>query len=328
MKDDFTKQELEQFAKLNKEIRPPTSLEKKVIARLRKENLIRTSSWIRSTFIKSLGLTAIGILILLTSHYVINDNFKLFTPCTVCHCEEVKGFSEYMISGRILILGEVHGTKQAPNFVQNLTCISLQADLPVTVALELPIDEQEIINQYLQSNGKLDDKQKLLQANSWSQSYQDGRNSEAMFDLLEFCRKLIREKKPLEVILIDDYGSSDRDYTMAENLLKVVDRNPNHIFIALVGNVHNQINQGSGRMGDLMLQRMGSSKVLSLNQLYGRGSAWVCSSNGCGIYQLSGRDGISRGILIDDENTAGYYHGYFAVGAIEASTPAKEMKLE
>ena len=48
-------------------------------------------------------------------------------------------------------MGEVHGTKEIPEFVGELACSFLQSGKKLILGLEIPSDTQEAINTYINS---------------------------------------------------------------------------------------------------------------------------------------------------------------------------------
>ena len=55
------------------------------------------------------------------------------------------------------------------------------------------------------------------------------------------------------------------------------------------------------------------------------GTAWVCTSNGCGVTKLGGY-GEGVGVELIENPIDEPYSGYFNVGPLTASSPAKDSK--
>jgi len=86
------------------------------------------------------------------------------------------------------------------------------------VALELTPAAKSGIETFLQSAGKLSDRKDLLSGSLWQQSYQDGRTSRAMADLLDGLARLRREGHSVRVALFDAQpagGGQARERAMA-----------------------------------------------------------------------------------------------------------------
>jgi len=65
---------------------------------------------------------------------------------TVAACPAIDGIEQVIGKGKVVLLGEIHGTAEAPAFTGDVDCHALRAGLAVTVALELPRAEQEAID--------------------------------------------------------------------------------------------------------------------------------------------------------------------------------------
>ncbi len=105
-------------------------------------------------------------------------------------CESIEGLADRIEPGRIFLLGEMHGTQQSPAFVASIACAVAARGLELVVGLELVTTAQEQVDTYLDSQGRPADREALLQHVTWTRSYQDGRNSVAMRDLIERVRRL------------------------------------------------------------------------------------------------------------------------------------------
>lgn len=242
-------------------------------------------------------------------------------------CAPVSGLRSYLTMGRVILLGELHGTKEAPAFVESVVCHGSSLGLRVTVALELPQVEGPQVDRYLRSNGSFSDRAALVRAPFWFKDYQDGRSSQAMLALLEAVRSRIDRQEPIDVVLLDrPEARQDRDAEMANRLLVAVGEAPTNLFVVLTGNLHNRITEGSGRLGHRILEALGPERVLSLNQAYSGGSAWVCMSDSpCGSRTIRGRAGSALGVEVGGASGSEHYHGTYGVGEIHASPPAKEL---
>ncbi|MEP1095145.1 MAG: hypothetical protein ABJG78_08545 [Cyclobacteriaceae bacterium] len=246
-----------------------------------------------------------------------------FSSCTET-CSPIPGAAPFLTSGQVMLLGEIHGTKEGPAFVERIACNTLGKNLRVTIGLELPQSDQPHLDEYLNSNGSIEARRAFLSLNFWSRDYQDGRASQSIFQLIESVRSARENGERVDIVLLDDEESSNRDLAMANRLLEDIKSYPNNFFVALTGNLHNIISEGSGRMGNYVMNRLGKNKVTSLKQSYPGGSAWLCQAGGdCGPVILSGQGEGRIGIFID--NAMGNYHGTVQVDSIHASLPAREL---
>jgi len=239
-------------------------------------------------------------------------------------CSPISGVAPFLKSGQVILLGEIHGTEEGPAFVEQIACNALGKNLRVTIGLELPQSDQLHVDEYLNSNGSIEARRTFLSLNFWSRDYQDGRASQSIFQLIESVRSARENGERVDIAFLDDEGSSNRDLVMANRLLEDIKSYPNNFFVALTGNLHNIISEGSGRMGSYVVNQLGKNKVTSLKQSYPGGSAWVCLADGdCGPVTLNGQGKGQIGIFID--NAMGNYHGTVGVDSIHASLPAREL---
>lgn len=247
-------------------------------------------------------------------------------------CRPIGGLDEVLKPGKILLLGEMHGTAESPAFVADLACHAAKAGRPVTVALEVNRAEAPRVEAYLASKGLSEDRAAFLQGDFWSHQGRDGRSSEAMASLVESLRKLRQQGASLKVELLDPgpggyKDGPDRDRQMAANLAAAVERSPGDVFVSLTGNLHNRIvrgwsnNPGYEWMGYLLRQKH-ADRVVSLNVSSTGGTAWVCFGEDCGPKPMKGKEdpGGPR-ITLHPQDDSGYDGTYF-IGAMTASPPA------
>ncbi|GAB3259330.1 hypothetical protein [Chitinimonas naiadis] len=229
-----------------------------------------------------------------------------------------------------LLLGELHGTEQAPAFAGDLACKLLEQSRPLILGLELPPTEQNRLDAYLRSDGSAAARATLLAGPHWdSAKWSDGRNSQAMLQLIERVRGWRSQGKAITLLAFADGG----DAGYAQSLAKSRQR-PEQLVLALVGNIHAnraELNKltGARPMGSLLGD---AGHTLSLNISYPGGEAWVCQSpepDSCGILGVQGSPkAIAAGqiTLVEArrDNTL-LYDGWFDVGTLSASLPANPL---
>ena len=248
-------------------------------------------------------------------------------------CAAIDGVDRLLAAKRVLLLGEIHGTAESPAFVGEVACHAVAAGLTVTVALELPQRDQLQVDTYLAKNGVAADRNSLYSA-FWRKSYQDGRTSIAMADLLEGLRRL-GTLGSLEVVLIDrPTARQGRDAVMATKLAEVVAAAPEGIVIALTGNMHNRTVPGAPwnaeyqPMGFLLAEMVPDLDLLALDVAHTGGTAWACLSNQpCQEQDLKGSGTReSRAATLFESPDEHGFHGRYEVGAIHASSPASALE--
>ncbi|WP_342378842.1 hypothetical protein NVS55_05490 [Myxococcus stipitatus] len=249
----------------------------------------------------------------------------------------ILGLGKQAKPGAVLLLGELHGTEEVPRFVAQSACQALVAGIPVTVGLELPLENQTRVDAFLESQGSEDDWLKLMESPFWRSPYPDGRGSEAMANLLEQLRLLRARGLDVEVFVFDHpkANGQEREDAMAATVIHQVESSPKRFHMVLSGNIHSRTKKGlpwdeqRRPMGYLVNERL--DDVVALDMAYDSGTAWICSVDGkgirdrldCGVRDTKGRNNGDRYFmhLWGSANAEGY-HGVFYVGPVKASEPA------
>ena len=252
-------------------------------------------------------------------------------------CRPVEGLAPLLGAGKVLLLGEVHGTVDSPAFASDVACHAGHAGLSVILGLEIVSSEQARVNAFLDSAGTDKDVEALLAGRPWQADYQDGRASRAMFELIDSMRRLRAKQLPVQVVLFDDGANRDgqqRDRKMAAKLTAAIEAAPAAMTVALTGNLHSRTTRGTPRrpeyepMGYLLKQALPAGKLTALNAAHRAGSAWVCAPD-CGVADFSGRRGEStRVIEIDDATRPAGHQGWYQLGTVTASMPARFSPAE
>ena len=164
------------------------------------------------------------------------------------------------ITARAILVGEIHGTAEAPAFVGQLACGLLKSGRPVILALERDGSEQAALNRYLASAGNAVDVQALIGTGAWVQPFQDGRNSRAMLALIEQARQWKQAGQRVGVLAMQlethqlvpadatsmptpteadsARGEAINDRTMADKFWTATLHHPRYTVVALAGNLH------------------------------------------------------------------------------------------
>jgi hypothetical protein len=250
------------------------------------------------------------------------------------------GLSPQVKRGGVMMLGELHGTQEVPRFVAQGTCQTAASGTPVTVGLELPVENQERIATFLRSDGTDDDWLKLMEAPFWRSPFPDGRSSEAVANLLEQLRRLRAQGLDVDAFVFDHpkLAGQERENAMAATVLSHVRKGPERFFLVVSGNIHPRTAEGLPwdekykPMGMLIAQQV--EDTVALDMAYNSGTAWICAVGKkgekleCGVKEAKGKDNGDRFFVHvwDDEDDNGF-HGVFYVGPVSASLPAVRQGL-
>ncbi|MDF1545955.1 MAG: hypothetical protein P1R58_12750 [bacterium] len=249
-------------------------------------------------------------------------------------CDSLPGLEEILRPGAVLLLGEIHGTRQGPEMVAKVVCQALSSGINVSVGLEIPITEQESLDNYFDRQLNDSSRADLIGGDFWQRDYQDGRASQAMLALIEKLKEFsIGQENDLHLFFLDDPNSErGRDWFMANRIAQEVASHPGQLVVTLTGNVHSQLITGNAisedyePMGYLVSQMVQETNIISLDMVYTGGTAWV-DANGYrpGVITIGGKpDAVGEPIELSG-NSGHRYFGLYRVGQIEASRPAKEL---
>ena len=207
----------------------------------------------------------------------------------------ILGVDGILAPGGTVLLGELHGTREAPAFLADLSCLAAGRGLRVVVLLEVSVEEEGAFARYLASDGTASDRQRLLATPFWQTEHPDGRSSLAMADLLERMRRLARAGYRVEVRglnVADPHQDGNRG--MADRVLKARKEVPGALLVALAGNNHTRVgpfDSGSHRgphqsMGE-HLREASLPGLVSLDMTAAPGTFW-------GNLGIPGHPSVSR----------------------------------
>jgi hypothetical protein len=249
------------------------------------------------------------------------------SPVTVAAtCRAIDGVAATLEPGATVLFGEIHGTAQAPAFVGDVACHAAKR-APVTLALEIPRDEQPRIDAYLASAGTDVDRDALLDGPFWHRKDQDGRSSEAMLALIDRARADHHAVVAFDVA--DGVETKTRDRDMAEQLATARKAAPDRIFVGLTGNYHSRKTVGAPWDPAAVfmahhLEELGVT-VTTLEVARDGGGAWICFSDDgvhmdCGAHEAPPKP-RARTWFVEMGDTEGH-DGTYVVGPTIASPPA------
>jgi hypothetical protein len=227
-------------------------------------------------------------------------------------CRAIPGSAELLARPglRYVLVGEIHGTAEAPGIFGDLVCAAVESGRQVVVGLERPVGEQAAID--------AGDWTGLVASHGWHVF--DGRSSVAMLELL----KSLHATKGAQVVAFDPGGANaKRNAAMAKELRAAAERHPGALVIVLTGNLHASKKAIAG-FGDypFMAMLLPEEATVSLYAADRGGTAWTQSNGGCGAHAMKSSGGEERGVAFRKAPMAGY-DGVLATGAVStASGPA------
>lgn len=162
---------------------------------------------------------------------------------------------EHAGAHRLLVLGEMHGTRETPQLVQQIVESYARQGIPSQLALELPTSENDALRTYLHSTGDTAARSALRGTKYWTveSHLHDGRRSHDMLDMIEALRVLRESGNDIHVYGIDHVPlpaerapPGTRDAAMANELRERYNALPaNARLLVLIGNVHGMRSQPS-----------------------------------------------------------------------------------
>ena len=205
---------------------------------------------------------------------------------------------------RLILLGELHGTRQVPALVARLiSAYSVQG--PVLLGLEIDGSESAAMRRYLASDGGPEAQAFLPASPFWNvQGVQhDGRRNHEVLGLIEQVRRMRAQGRDVAILAYDDPGtghasSQARDQAMAHSLRTAIAALPRGRLIVLSGNVHamrKRPKDAPPEMQTPMGAYLGDLKPYVINITANDGEFWACTKT-CGpvavphLGQHSGRD--------------------------------------
>ncbi|MEM1151086.1 MAG: hypothetical protein AAGI03_11085 [Pseudomonadota bacterium] len=247
---------------------------------------------------------------------------------------------------RFLILGELHGTMQAPLSFAEIVC-EAAASGPVIVGIERGQAYQAPFQKVLDSDGGTVALDALVQ-NGFDGS-QWGLSSEGMRDMFrrlqavqaatgnltietfqqtipaDLARKMLDDSKP--------YDQTDYEKHLAASLVAASEAQPEAIVVVLVGSAHasreTRVVQRPDRTDfDPMAMHLPDKETLSFLMIHDGGSAWNCTADGCGAKELPPLMGGPIGLDLSYSEDRGTFDGGWSVGSITAAAPVGIRKAD
>lgn len=196
----------------------------------------------------------------------------------------------------IVVLGEMHGTREAPAVVAALAAHYASLG-PLLVGLEVARSEHDALSEYMRSDGSDAARAQMRAGEFWDvpPERNDGRRTEDMLDLVEALRRLRVEGHDVAVVPFDvapdafvDSAARDRD--MAGYLRTAFKALPRGRMLVLTGNSHAMLGppvlSDDGRYPNAT-QLLADLEPYSVSLTASSGRLWACSRGSCGVSRMS-----------------------------------------
>jgi hypothetical protein len=262
---------------------------------------------------------------------VIMSLFLAASAPSQVDCPTIAGFDQILDNKKyqFIVLGEFHGTNEMPQIFGDAVCLASK-ERSITVALEMPETDQQLINAYLASSGDFGAKQDFLKAQIWKNDFKDGRSSEAMFSLFDRLRVFQAAGKIQSVIAFQPaqwVSNSKYEMDMAALIKKQTPKGSRSI--VFVGNVHAMRTKAAfgPKPYVAMAGHLPKKSTLTLNIVDDGGSAWACTGpKKCGVITSQKPKQTSRrGVVIEAQRNAAYDGMLFLGAATTASPPQQPL---
>lgn len=233
---------------------------------------------------------------------------------------------------RFLVVGERHGTVQTPRLFGDLVCDVARTG-PVNVFLELQSSSTAALQTYVSSNGSPEARRAFLGEQIWDPRFADGRNSQAMFDLVDALRRMKARGLDLAV-----YATQPDDLTLepqfydelarADLWAKLAAARPKALNMIFVGTAHAALKDNDD-LGFLpAAAHLRPQDVLAVGPADEGGAAWELDVSPSGKPLMGPKslpDGSKRqsGIEMLRDASSGWQAIYAFGGPAQPSPPSR-----
>lgn len=233
---------------------------------------------------------------------------------------------------RLVLLGEIHGTREIPALVGDLIERESRAGGPLILGLEITAQDQRGLDRYLDSAGAPTDRAALLAGAHWTEPHHDGRDSQAMAGLIERVRQLRARGREVSVVLFDPVDGADRNLGMAAILHRTALTAPQARLRVLTGNVHAMTGKPAWEMFDESGRRieppmtagrhLADLHPFSIDIEALRGMAWTCQDGTCTTHEYRAKPGMQAPAIDVATEAGAAWDATLLLPAFSASPPA------
>lgn len=213
-----------------------------------------------------------------------------------------------------------------PALVGAILAVQVASGTPVTLALEIPDNHQGALDAWLAGDGGEAAGRLLARHPFWS--FEDGRSSAAMLELLDQVRRWRRDGADIRLLAFDvpdpSFAGARRERHMAGRIGEALAAPGAPPMLVLTGNLHAR--RAIGNPFDPGLEPMAwhlrELPLLTLNLRANGGSAWICAPQ-CGVRDLAGPGrAAATGLRLFGQPSDLGYDGEVVLARFTASPPA------
>jgi hypothetical protein len=259
-------------------------------------------------------------------------------------CAAIEGADTVLADKNLnfLVVGELHGTAEAPAIFADLVCLAAKKRGKVIVGVEFPVSDQPAIDAFMASNDINGARKELLKSWAWAKS-EDGRSSEAMFAMFERLHGYVRSGSVSRVVAIQStkfVDSEDYERRMAQPLLEA-QKQDGKLTLVLVGNAHARLVKSNwgGKPYWPMAYYLPREQTVTLDAVDNGGSSWNCigegsTTQGTPNIICKARSGRTpkilhkRGIVLNSEISTDGYSGMLRLGVETTASPPEKYRQE
>ncbi len=227
---------------------------------------------------------------------------------------------------RYVVVGEIHGTAEAPAAFAQLACAAAQRG-PVIVAVELSQMSQPQLDDFIEAPDAYSAEEILRGSELWSLARADGRTSVAMAEMLESIRLLKTSGADISLLAFQPsqttpmgFSANYYELEMAALLAKGAKARPDARMLVLIGNLHGSKTRIESFDLTPAVAHLPQNEVTNLFVAEQGGDSWNCTDT-CGLHEILAVDADPLGVTLRPYRS-GRYDGVLAIGQSVASPPA------
>lgn len=230
---------------------------------------------------------------------------------------------------RIIVLGEIHGSAEPPAAFLAIVCEAARQG-PVSVGLEMPETDRPLLDAVMAAPDEETAARILRGGDFGDPRRDDGRHSQAMFDMILGFWRLKSAGHDIAVrpfaarmAVVRGRDQAWWELEMAYGMSRPLVDRPQARLLILVGNLHAR-KTAFARWPEVGLPAAGhlyARDTLTLNVAQQGGQSWSCQPECRAQDSVQVYDADARGVILGPVED-GAYDGVLALGPVTASPPA------